>query len=159
MAEICRDPEVAKTMFDILETQRIAESDCHLTLVRTSANGLLADLLERGAGRSSKSMMHLFLIAVAVALAQSESTKPKLETVADKAQFERWQEVMDMHCNRRLAGCRSGGFHAQCHREQRRQTAPMKSAGEHRLPARPAFVVLCGYGKCVALAEINHPPR
>src|SRR6516165_5510915 len=45
MAEICRDPEVAKTMFDILETQRIAESDCHLTLVRTSANGLLADLL------------------------------------------------------------------------------------------------------------------
>ena len=57
MAEICRDPAVAKTMFDILETQRIAESDCHLTLVRTSANGLLADLLSAepaGArGRSS----------------------------------------------------------------------------------------------------------
>jgi hypothetical protein len=37
-------------------------------------------------------MMHPFLIAVVVALAQSESTKPKLETGADKAQFERWQK-------------------------------------------------------------------
>jgi hypothetical protein len=37
-------------------------------------------------------MMHRFLIAVAVALAQSESTKPKLETGADKVQFERWQK-------------------------------------------------------------------
>jgi hypothetical protein len=36
--------------------------------------------------------MTTFLIAVAVALAQSESTKPKLETGADKAQFERWQK-------------------------------------------------------------------
>jgi hypothetical protein len=37
-------------------------------------------------------MMYPFLIAVAVALAQSESAKPKLETGADKAQFERWQQ-------------------------------------------------------------------
>ena len=37
-------------------------------------------------------MMHPFLIAVAVALAQSQSTTPKLETGADKAQFERWQK-------------------------------------------------------------------
>jgi hypothetical protein len=37
-------------------------------------------------------MMHPFLIAVAVALAQTESTKTKLETGADKAQFERWQK-------------------------------------------------------------------
>ena len=36
--------------------------------------------------------MHPILIAVAVALAQSESTKPKQETGADKAQFERWQK-------------------------------------------------------------------
>jgi hypothetical protein len=58
MAEICRDPEVAKTMFDILETQRIAESDCHLTLLSTSANGLLADLLsaEPAVARSRSSV-------------------------------------------------------------------------------------------------------
>src|SRR6516165_6782469 len=43
--KICGHPEGAKTLFDILKTEGIAESDCHLTLVRTSANGLLADLL------------------------------------------------------------------------------------------------------------------
>jgi hypothetical protein len=39
-------------------------------------------------------MMHTFFFAVAVsvALGQSESTKPKLEAGADKAQFERWQK-------------------------------------------------------------------
>jgi hypothetical protein len=37
-------------------------------------------------------MMHPFVIAVAVALARPESTKPKLDTGADKAQFQRWQE-------------------------------------------------------------------
>ena len=37
-------------------------------------------------------MMHPFLIAIAVALAQSQSTQPKLETGAAKAQFERWQK-------------------------------------------------------------------
>ena len=37
-------------------------------------------------------MMHPFLIAVVVALAQSQSTNPKVETGADKAQFERWQQ-------------------------------------------------------------------
>jgi regulator of protease activity HflC (stomatin/prohibitin superfamily) len=45
MAEICRDPEVAATMFNILETQRIVEGECGLTLVRMSAHGVLADLL------------------------------------------------------------------------------------------------------------------
>jgi hypothetical protein len=56
MTEICRDSEVAKTMFEILETQRIVESECHLTLLRTSANGLLADLLSaEPAGARSRS--------------------------------------------------------------------------------------------------------
>ncbi len=45
MARICSDTEVAQTMFEILETQRIVEGKCNLTLLRMSAQGLLADLL------------------------------------------------------------------------------------------------------------------
>jgi regulator of protease activity HflC (stomatin/prohibitin superfamily) len=45
MADICSDAEVAQTMFDILETQRIVESECNLTLLRIPVQGLLADLL------------------------------------------------------------------------------------------------------------------
>jgi regulator of protease activity HflC (stomatin/prohibitin superfamily) len=45
MAHICSDIEVAKTMFEILETQRIVEGKGHLTLLRMTAQGLLADLL------------------------------------------------------------------------------------------------------------------
>ena len=37
MVEIRRDPEVAATMFNILETQRIVEGECNLTLVRMRA--------------------------------------------------------------------------------------------------------------------------
>ena len=45
MADICIDAEVAQTMFDILETQRIVEGDCNLTLLRGTEQGMLADLL------------------------------------------------------------------------------------------------------------------
>ncbi len=45
MATICRDSEVAQTMFEILETQRIVEGECDLTLLRVPGHGLLADLL------------------------------------------------------------------------------------------------------------------
>jgi regulator of protease activity HflC (stomatin/prohibitin superfamily) len=44
MAEICSDAEVAETMFDVLETQRIIEGEGSLTLLRTSGQSLLADL-------------------------------------------------------------------------------------------------------------------
>jgi regulator of protease activity HflC (stomatin/prohibitin superfamily) len=50
MADISRDTEVAQTMFEILETQRIVEGDCNLTLLRTPAQGLLADLLAAAPG-------------------------------------------------------------------------------------------------------------
>lgn len=50
MADICRDTEVAQTMFEILETQRIVEGDCTLTLLRMPAQGLLADLLAAETG-------------------------------------------------------------------------------------------------------------
>jgi regulator of protease activity HflC (stomatin/prohibitin superfamily) len=52
MTEICSDQEVARTMFDILETQRILEGEGSLTLLHMSAHGLLGDLLaaEAGAG-------------------------------------------------------------------------------------------------------------
>lgn len=50
MAEICSDAEVAETMFDILETQRIVENDCHVTLVRMAGQTLLADLLAAEGG-------------------------------------------------------------------------------------------------------------
>ncbi len=45
MADICSDNDVAQTMFEILETQRIVEGDCNLTLLRMPAQGLLTDLL------------------------------------------------------------------------------------------------------------------
>lgn len=45
MAHICSDAEVAETMFEILETQRIVEGKCNLTLLRVPAQGLLTDLL------------------------------------------------------------------------------------------------------------------
>lgn len=55
MANIGRDTEVAQTMFEILETQRIVEGDCNLTLLRMPAHGLLAELLaaESGAAQAS----------------------------------------------------------------------------------------------------------
>ena len=54
MAEISGDAEVAETMFEILETQRIVEGECNLTLVRMPAHGMLADLLaaEPGAAQA-----------------------------------------------------------------------------------------------------------
>jgi hypothetical protein len=45
MADICSDAEVAETMFDILETQRIVEGESNLTLVRMSGHTMLTDLL------------------------------------------------------------------------------------------------------------------
>jgi len=45
MGDISSVPEVAETMFDILETQRILESECNITLLRTGGHALLADLL------------------------------------------------------------------------------------------------------------------
>jgi hypothetical protein len=56
MADICSDPEVAQTVFEILETQRMVEGECHLTLVRVPVHGLLADLLaaEPGIARTSR---------------------------------------------------------------------------------------------------------
>ncbi len=45
MAEICSDTEVEQTMFEIMETQRIVEGECELTLLRMPAQGILADLL------------------------------------------------------------------------------------------------------------------
>jgi regulator of protease activity HflC (stomatin/prohibitin superfamily) len=45
MADISRDAEVSETMFDILETQRIVEGECSLTLLRMKEHELLADLL------------------------------------------------------------------------------------------------------------------
>jgi len=45
MAEISNDAEVAKPMFELLETQRIGEGDASLTLVQASGPALLADLL------------------------------------------------------------------------------------------------------------------
>jgi regulator of protease activity HflC (stomatin/prohibitin superfamily) len=50
MAEICRDPDVASTIFDILETQRILEGEGSLTLVRMQAPGMVADLLAADPG-------------------------------------------------------------------------------------------------------------
>ncbi len=45
MADICSDAEVAQTMFEILETQRIVDGEANLTLLRMPAHGLLADML------------------------------------------------------------------------------------------------------------------
>jgi regulator of protease activity HflC (stomatin/prohibitin superfamily) len=52
MAEICRDPDVAAAIFDILETQRIVEGESSLTLVRMRAPGMLGDLLAAEPGVS-----------------------------------------------------------------------------------------------------------
>jgi len=48
MAEISRDPAVLRTMFEILETQRIVDGDATLTLLRTGGRGLLGDLVAAG---------------------------------------------------------------------------------------------------------------
>jgi regulator of protease activity HflC (stomatin/prohibitin superfamily) len=45
MAEITRDPVVSEALFEVLETQRIAESDASLTLVRARSHALLQELL------------------------------------------------------------------------------------------------------------------
>ncbi len=45
MAEICSDADVAETMFDVLETQRIVEGQCSVTLLRLTGRTLLAELL------------------------------------------------------------------------------------------------------------------
>lgn len=45
MSEICKDPEVAATMFDILETQRMVDGESDLTLIRTGEQKILTDLL------------------------------------------------------------------------------------------------------------------
>lgn len=52
MAEICRDAEVAQTLFEILETQRIVEGESKLTLLRMPGHGLLADLLATESGNT-----------------------------------------------------------------------------------------------------------
>lgn len=44
MAEICSDAEVADTMFDILETQRVVDSECDVTLLRVTAHTSIGDL-------------------------------------------------------------------------------------------------------------------
>lgn len=59
MANICSDPEVAQTVFEILETQRMVEGECHLTLVRVPVHGLLADLLAAEPGIAHTSMQTL----------------------------------------------------------------------------------------------------
>ncbi len=48
MAEISADPQVAESMFEILETQRIVEGEGALTLLRVKENPLLADLIAAG---------------------------------------------------------------------------------------------------------------
>ncbi len=50
MSEICREPEIAGTMFDILETQRMVDGEGSLTLVRAGDRTMLTDLLASGAG-------------------------------------------------------------------------------------------------------------
>jgi hypothetical protein len=50
MADISRDPEIIRALFDLLETQRIAEGKAHLTLLRISEPTLLANLLTADSG-------------------------------------------------------------------------------------------------------------
>lgn len=45
MAEISADPEVAETMFEILETQKMLEGEGRITLLRLKEKALLTDLL------------------------------------------------------------------------------------------------------------------
>jgi len=59
MANICSDPEVAQTVFEILETQRIVDGECNLTLVRTLVHGMLADLLTAAPDAAETSMQAL----------------------------------------------------------------------------------------------------
>lgn len=59
MANICSDPEVAQTVFEILETQRIVDGECNLTLVRTPVHGMLADLLTAAPDTTETSMQTL----------------------------------------------------------------------------------------------------
>ncbi len=60
MARICSDADVAQTMFEILETQRIVEGKGNLTLLRMPAQGLLADLLaaETDVSQASTRTLH-----------------------------------------------------------------------------------------------------
>jgi len=48
MSEICKDSEVAATMFDILETNRMVEGESDLTLLHTRDHTLLSDLIASG---------------------------------------------------------------------------------------------------------------
>jgi regulator of protease activity HflC (stomatin/prohibitin superfamily) len=59
LANICSDPEVAQTVFEILETQRIVEGECNLTLLRMPVHGLVADLLAAEPGMAHTSMQTL----------------------------------------------------------------------------------------------------
>lgn len=59
MAKICSDPEVAQTVFEILETQRIVDGECNLTLVRMPEHGMLADLLTAEPSTAETSMQTL----------------------------------------------------------------------------------------------------
>jgi hypothetical protein len=45
MGEISCDAEVAESMFELLETQRIVAGESNLTLLRSPQRGLLADLM------------------------------------------------------------------------------------------------------------------
>ncbi|MFO7627795.1 MAG: SPFH domain-containing protein [Candidatus Fermentibacteraceae bacterium] len=45
MAEISADPDVAETMFEILETQKMLEGESKITLLRLKEKALLSDLL------------------------------------------------------------------------------------------------------------------
>ena len=48
MSEICRDPDIAETMFDILETQRMIDGESDLTLIRKGEQTILTDLMASG---------------------------------------------------------------------------------------------------------------
>jgi len=73
MANICSDPEVAQTVFEILETQRIVDGECNLTLVRMPAHGMLADMLTAEPGITQASMQPL-----PVPVREGHATLPKV---------------------------------------------------------------------------------
>jgi len=52
LQQIARDPDIARAMFDILETQKLLEGDADLTLV-PKGNELVGNLVA-AAGRESK---------------------------------------------------------------------------------------------------------
>ncbi|MCY2995024.1 MAG: SPFH domain-containing protein [Planctomycetota bacterium] len=58
MADICSDTEVAETLFEILETQRIVEGESHLTLLRMTRHALLADLFASDPGSDQAITRH-----------------------------------------------------------------------------------------------------